>query len=143
MLKLNQLLGTAGSTGAVRLPPAGNVTRFVGFAAPPPEEATLTRLVAVPPPSDTADVAPRVITIKALPTVRLREGIRARVRYEDREWIAEALHLPLYGNGETEQEAVEMLAREIESLWQDLNEDARYGRDMMLALRFLQNVIKA
>ena len=34
-----------------------------------------------------------------------------------------------------------MLAREIESLWQDLNEDAQYGEEMLLALRLLRNVI--
>lgn len=86
-------------------------------------------------------VEKRAILIGRLPTLRLRTPLAARVSYEDGEWLAEAVDLPLYGSGDNEQQAREMLAREIESLWQDLNEDAQYGEEMLLALRLLRNVI--
>jgi len=89
----------------------------------------------------TRQIGSRSIEIRRLPTSRLQQPICARLSYEDGEWLAEGRDLPLYGSGETEADACDMLAREVESLWQDLNEDVGYGEEMLLALRVLRNLI--
>jgi len=74
-------------------------------------------------------VASRALTycIARLPTLRLSPDkfLVARICFQDGEWLAEAVDLPLYGSGETMEDAQAMLAREIESLWDDLNRPGR------------------
>jgi hypothetical protein len=91
--------------------------------------------------SSTNDNAAFDIAIAALPSYRLSAPIRARMNFVDGEWIANAVDFPLYGSGETTTEAREMLEREIESYWDDLNEDVEYGERALLAKRHLRRLI--
>lgn len=91
------------------------------------------------PQGPTGLVAP--YEIGRLPSLQLRISISARLSYADGEWVAEAADLPLYGSGETATEAKEMLAREIESLWDDLNVPGEFADQWKPVRQFLRRVI--
>ena len=92
-------------------------------------------------------VAGRALTyrITRLPSLRIRRGkfFSARIRFQDGEWVTESVDLPLYGSGSTEEEACEMLVREIESLWDDLNRPRRRNASWENVKRLLSRVIVA
>jgi len=58
-------------------------------------------------------------------TTRFRDGHPVTIRYEADEYVASLADLNLYGSGDTEYDAFEMLKREISTLYDDLmSEDA-------------------
>jgi len=84
---------------------------------------------------------PGRLYVHALPSYSLNRPIEATLRFEDGEWIAEALHIPVYGCGDTSVEARDMLARELESLWDDLNDGHALGGDWVQTRRMLARLI--
>ena len=85
---------------------------------------------------------PRSYAISRLPSRALRIPIRATLKNLDEEWLAEAVDLPLYGSGETPGEAQEMLERDIEALWDELNEPGELSEAWVQVRRFLGRVIE-
>ncbi len=80
--------------------------------------------------------------ITSLPSLDLTRPIRARIHFEGGEWIVEAIDIPLYGAGESAEAARSMLKREIESLWDDLNDGSQYGEEWTQVRRFLARMIR-
>ncbi|MBI5603503.1 MAG: hypothetical protein HY879_09105 [Deltaproteobacteria bacterium] len=52
-------------------------------------------------------------------------------------FIARTTEIPLYGHGNNPEDAVEMLKREIESLYEDLMEDDEFSEEWLNIKRFL------
>ena len=56
-------------------------------------------------------------------------------------YIARTAEIPLYGVGDTPGEAIEMLKREVESLYDDLQEGEQFTEDWLSTKRFLTECI--
>ena len=56
-------------------------------------------------------------------------------------YIARTAEIPLYGVGDTPEEAIEMLKREVESLYDDLQEGEQFAEDWLGIKRFLTECI--
>jgi hypothetical protein len=56
-------------------------------------------------------------------------------------FIARPVDLPLYGYGEAPNDAIEMLGREIESVYEDLMEDENFSDKWLRVKRFLSEII--
>lgn len=75
--------------------------------------------------------------ISILPNKTLNAPLDVIVEPDDEAFIARTPDLPLYGYGEDRIEAIEMLKREIESLYDDLMGDDSYSRDWFSVKKFL------
>ena len=82
------------------------------------------------------------ITIKTLPNKILREGLDAVVEPDGDGYIARTVDLPLYGNGDDVIDAVDMLKREIVSLYDDLMEDDNFTDEWLKIKAFLKDLIR-
>lgn len=77
------------------------------------------------------------LKISLLPNKTLRVPLDIVVEADGDEFIARTVDLPLYGNGEDPLEAIEMLKREIESLYDDLMSRNDFSEDWLSAKCFL------
>lgn len=81
------------------------------------------------------------VKLHLLPNKRLNLPLDVIVEQDDGGFIARPVGLPLYGYGEGPNEAIEMLSREIESLYEDLLEDDDFSDKWLRIKRFLCEVI--
>ena len=81
------------------------------------------------------------IKIHFLPHKRLRIPLDAVLEPDENGYIARTAEIPLYGSGGTPEEAVDMLKREIESLYNDLMEDDQYSDEWLRIKVFLKDCI--
>jgi hypothetical protein len=84
---------------------------------------------------------PNFIRIFMLATRNLKRPLDVIIEPDEDGFIARNADLPLYGNGEDPNEAIEMLKREIESLYEDLMEDENFGEKWLRIKRFLSEII--
>ena len=77
------------------------------------------------------------LKINLLPNKRLLVPLDIVVEADGDEFIARTADLPLYGNGEDPVEAIEMLKREIESLYDDLMSSNDFSEAWLKTKRFL------
>ena len=77
------------------------------------------------------------LKINLLPNKRLSVPIDVIVEADKDEFIARTVDLPLYGRGEDPIEAIEMLKREIESLYGDLLNGDDFTDEWLKIKRFL------
>ena len=69
------------------------------------------------------------------------EGLDAVIEPDGDGFIARTVDLPLYGSGEDVIEAVDMLKREIVSLYEDLMEDDDFSDEWLKIKVFLKKII--
>lgn len=81
------------------------------------------------------------VKLHLLPSKQLNPPLDVIVEQDDGGFIARPVGLPLYGYGEDPNEAIEMLSREIESLYDDLVEDDDFSDKWLRIKRFLSEVI--
>lgn len=77
------------------------------------------------------------IKINLLPTKKLKAPLDVIVEPDADGFIARTIDLPLYGCGNDPTESVEMLKREIESLYTDLMEDDNFSDEWLRIKSFL------
>jgi hypothetical protein len=82
-----------------------------------------------------------VIRINFLPNKVLKAPIQAVVERDEEIFLARALEIPLYGQGEDVVEAVDSLKCEIESLYDDLMEDDNFTDEWLKIKEFLKSRI--
>ena len=82
-----------------------------------------------------------VVTISALPNLRLHHGLDVIVEPDDGGFTASSVDLPLYGYGDSAWEAVESLKREVESLYEDLMEDDNFAEEWLRRKEFLRSIV--
>jgi len=71
----------------------------------------------------------------------LTDPLEIIIEQDEGGFIARTTDLPLYGYGEDRIEAIEMLKREIESLYEDLTEDDNFSDEWIEIKRFLERRI--
>lgn len=81
------------------------------------------------------------IKINTLPNRPLKFPIDAVVEPDDIGFLARTTDLPLYGYGDDPIEAVQMLKREIESLYNDLMNDDNFNEEHLRIKEFLKIAI--
>ena len=79
--------------------------------------------------------------IAELSTKALKYPIFVVLSIDEGEVIAITPELPLYGSGDSPQEALDMLKREIESLYFDLTSDDNFTDDWDKMKRYLMNIV--
>lgn len=84
---------------------------------------------------------PNFIKINTLPNKLLRLPIDVVVEPDDHGFLARTADLPLYGYGDDPVEAVQMLKREIESLYNDLLDDDSFNEEHLRLKEFLKAAI--
>lgn len=77
------------------------------------------------------------IKIQRLPNKNLKIPLDAIVDFDEAGYLARATDLPLYGYGDDSIEAIEMLKREIESLYDELREDDSFSDEWLKIKSFL------
>jgi hypothetical protein len=77
------------------------------------------------------------IKINLLPNKTLNAPLDAIVEPDGDGFTARTIDLPLYGHGDDPKESIEMLKREIESLYDDLIEDDNFSDEWLRIRRFL------
>ena len=63
--------------------------------------------------------------------------LHAALESDGNGYIARTAEIPLYGSGDTPEEAVDMLKREIESLYEDLQENDQFTEEWLRIKSFL------
>jgi len=81
------------------------------------------------------------IKIHFLPHKRLLCPLDAVLEPDENGYIARTAEIPLYGAGDTPEEAVDMLKREIESLYEDLQENDQFTEEWLRIKSFLTDCI--
>jgi predicted RNase H-like HicB family nuclease len=76
-----------------------------------------------------------------LPSKVLKISLDAIIEPDESGFIARLTDLPLYGYGEDPKEAIDMLKREIESLYEDLMEDDEFSEEWLRIKKFLAEKI--
>lgn len=84
---------------------------------------------------------PSFIKINTLPSKTLKLPIDVVVEPDDHGFLARTPDLSLYGYGEDPIEAVQMLKREIESLYNDLIDDDSFNDEHLRLKKFLKAAI--
>jgi len=79
--------------------------------------------------------------IHFLVTKRLRTPLEIILEPDDEGFTARAVELPIYGSGDYPEDAVTMLKREIESLYQDLMEDDDFTAEWLPIKAFLAEIV--
>ncbi len=79
--------------------------------------------------------------ISEIDGIKLDQKIPIHVEKEDGEYIAESVMFPLFGCGETEEEAIEHLKHEILSLYEDLMEDDEFSDEFLRYKDKLKSII--
>jgi len=77
------------------------------------------------------------VRISLLPNKILKSPLDIIVEADGEGYIARTVDLPIYGNGDDHIEAIEMLKREIESLYDDLMSGDDFTEDWLKIKRFL------
>lgn len=77
------------------------------------------------------------IKIQRLPNKNLKIPLDAIVDFDETGYLARATDLPVYGYGDDPVEAIEMLKREIESLYNDLMADDDFSDEWVEMKKFL------
>jgi len=77
------------------------------------------------------------IKIQRLPNKNLKIPLDAIVEFDEAGYLARATDLPVYGYGDDSIEAIEMLKREIESLYNDLMADDDFSDEWIEIKKFL------
>lgn len=90
-------------------------------------------------PVATADLS--VVRIYLLPSKVLTAPLDVIVEPDGGSFIARTADIPLYGFGADSTEAIDMLKREIESLYEDLMEDDDFSEKWLRIKQFLSSVI--
>jgi predicted RNase H-like HicB family nuclease len=80
-------------------------------------------------------------SLTKLVTKQLRQPINIVIEEDDGGYLARCPALPLYGCGDSVDEAVGMLQREIESLYEDLLEDDSFTEDWRPVKAYLEERI--
>jgi predicted RNase H-like HicB family nuclease len=83
----------------------------------------------------------QVLQINRLSSKHLSQPISVLIEDDKEGFLARTPDLPLYGYGEDRLEAIEMLKREIESLYNDLMEDDSFSEEYSKIKEFLINRI--
>ncbi len=81
------------------------------------------------------------VRVNSLPNKILKGPLDIVVEADGDGYIARAVDLPIYGNGDDPIEAIDMLKREIESLYDDLMNGDDFTEDWMKIKRFLADRI--
>lgn len=81
------------------------------------------------------------LKISTLPNKRLCVPLDVVVEADGDKFIARTVDLSLYGNGEDPIEAIEMLKREVESLYDNLMSGDDFSGDWLRIKRFLAEII--
>ena len=81
------------------------------------------------------------VKIHFLPHKHLSCPLDAVLEPDENGYIARTAEIPLYGVGDTPEEAIEMLKREVESLYDDLQEGEQFTEDWLGIKRFLTECI--
>jgi predicted RNase H-like HicB family nuclease len=81
------------------------------------------------------------IKIHFLPHKRLLCPLDAVLEPDENGYIARTAEIPLYGAGDTPEKAVDMLKREIESLYDDLQENDQFTEEWLRIKKFLLECI--
>lgn len=95
----------------------------IDYAKPLPKRA-MSSVIFVPVPQRLRQEEAMALTISRLETHLLSSPVSVIVEPDENLFLAKTPDFPLlYGVGDDRVEAVEMLQREIESLWRDLQEE--------------------
>ena len=81
------------------------------------------------------------VEIGILPHKLLRKPLKVLLEPDDGGFIARTIDLPLYSYSEDPIEALQNLKYEIESLYDDLQEDDNFSEDWLHYKRFLQHIV--
>ena len=81
------------------------------------------------------------VRVNSLPNKILQGPLDIVVETDEDGYIARTVDLPLYGNGDDPIEAIDMLKREIESLYDDLMNGNDFTEDWLKIKRFLAEKI--
>ena len=81
------------------------------------------------------------VRVNSLPNKILQGPLNVVVETDENGYIARTVDLPLYGNGDDPIEAIDMLKREIESLYDDLMNGNDFTEDWLKIKRFLAEKI--
>ena len=81
------------------------------------------------------------VSIRYLPTKRLRTPLDVVVQRHGDGYTARTVDLPLYGHGDDPKASIDMLKREIESLYDDLMEDSAFSEDWLRIKDFLAQAV--
>lgn len=77
------------------------------------------------------------VRVNSLPNKILKSPLDIVVEADEDGYIARTVDLPIYGNGDDPIEAIDMLKREIESLYDDLMSGDDFTEDWLKIKRFL------
>lgn len=125
------VVGSSQTTGAEQIAPAsstmGGLEERVSYLEQRPREYWRP--------------TPDFIRVFMLPSRNLKRPLDVIIEPDEDGFIARNVDLPLYGSGEDPNEAVEMLKREIESLYEDLMEDDDFSDKWLRIKRFLCEII--
>lgn len=77
------------------------------------------------------------VRVSSLPNKTLKSPLDIVVEVDGNGYIARTVDLPIYGNGDDAIEAIDMLKREIETLYDDLKSDDDFTEDWLKIKRFL------
>jgi hypothetical protein len=77
------------------------------------------------------------IRVNSLPNKILKSPLDIVVEVDGNAYIARSVDLPIYGNGDDPIEAIDMLKREIETLYDELKSDDNFTEDWLKTKRFL------
>ena len=84
---------------------------------------------------------PAIRVLRRLPKHGLREALPVTIVTDGEGFTATVEDLPLYGHGDTEEMALEMLGHEIEALHRELNSDESYAERWVAIRDRLNRVI--
>ena len=84
---------------------------------------------------------PKFLQILSLETKRLLTPLSILVEKDGQGFIAQTIDLPLYGSGDSVNEAIEMLKSEIESLHRDLMEDDNFSDEWLTKRKLLAAIV--
>lgn len=79
--------------------------------------------------------------ITDLKNYSLKKKIPIIIEKDEDEYLAESLDFPLFGCGETKEEAIEHLKDEILSLYEDLMSDDNFSEEFLQYKKFLKSIV--
>lgn len=123
----------------------GTVSQSTGTEQVPlpehPEFHRLDQRISAQEQRPIATAGLSVVKIYLLPSKVLTTPLDVIVEPDEGGFIAQTADIPLYGFGGDSTEAIDMLKREIESLYEDLMEDDDFGEKWLRIKQFLSSII--
>ena len=84
---------------------------------------------------------PGFVQLHTLVTKRLLSPLSVIVEREENGYLAQTIDMPLYGFGDTANEAISTLQAEIESLYHDLMQDNKFSDEWLMRKKLLSAIV--